>query len=182
MKYHVQPEQLYAGSEYTCKRQNPGIELPKKWQFLKVETVLKRSKKFKPGDVPRLDDPKKVTEFAADVLKELEISDRERMYSIFMDSNLQVIGIHEVTVGSVNASMAPPKELFRAAILANASAIVVVHNHPSGNLTFSQADLLVLRRIEQVAKLLEVQLLDFMVIGVDGQYASANEQGRMGIV
>ncbi len=176
MKYRSLPERLYGalGRRY---RGNPEVAIPKPWQFLKVETVIKRSPGWSLDRVPALDSPQRVVSFVREVLGDIEKSDRERVFSLFLDNGRRCLGIHEVTIGSTSASMMPPKELFRAAVIANATAVILVHNHPSGSVNFSADDRAVFKRLLQVGELLDIQILDFIALGHGGNYASATEQG-----
>lgn len=155
---------------------NPEWFLPKKWQYLKVETVMQRPRGWSINKVPQFQTPEAVTEFIADILSDLELSDRERMYSVLVDNSLRVLALHEVSVGSATETLAPPKELFRAAIIANAAGIFIVHNHPSGKLEFSAADRAVMQRLKKVGELMDVKVFDFIIIGHNGAFVSANTE------
>jgi DNA repair protein RadC len=175
--YKIQPERLYAGFDEVAK--NPAMELPPQWKFLQVETVLKRDAGWDPKKVPSFTKPEMIAEWISELLKHLETSDRERIYAIFLDQRNRPLGVHEVHVGTMTESVAHPRELFRAAIKANATGIVFVHNHPSGQMEFSGADLKLLDRLEEVSKLLGFRMLDFMVIGHGGEVLSASVTGRL---
>ena len=75
------------------------------------------------------------------------------------------LGRHRVTVGTATAALAHPREVFRAAILANACAIVCVHNHPSGDPAPSSADVQITRLLREASKTVEIDLLDHVIIG-----------------
>lgn len=158
------------------KSRNPELFLPRKWQFLKVETLLHRPKSWSLESAPLLNDPRAAIKFISELLADLDQSDRERLYSIFVDNSLRVVGVHEVTVGSATETLAPPRELFKAAIVANANGLFFIHNHPSGRLEFSTADKTSLERLKRVAQHLDIRLLDFIVIGLNGQHIAASEQ------
>jgi DNA repair protein RadC len=87
-----------------------------------------------------------------------------------------VLEIVEVYKGSVNSSQVRVGELFKDAIRTNSSAIIVVHNHPSGDPTPSPDDVAVTRAIVQAGKLLDIDVLDHMVIG-QGKWVSLKERG-----
>ncbi|MQA93063.1 MAG: DNA repair protein RadC, partial [Gemmatimonas sp.] len=85
---------------------------------------------------------------AAQVLQEyLEGADREQFVVLMLDAQNQLIGIHTVTVGTLDASLVHPREIFKPAILANAASILLAHNHPSGDPTPSAEDRSVTRQI-----------------------------------
>lgn len=88
-------------------------------------------------------------------------------------------GYHEVSRGSLTASIVHPREVFKAAILLNAATVIVAHNHPSGDPAPSPEDLALTRRLHDAGQLLGVDLLDHIVIGAHGQYFSFREAGRL---
>ncbi len=90
---------------------------------------------------------------ALEVLKD---SPNEQFVSIMLDTKLKVIGAHVVTVGTLDASLVHPREAFRAAIIANASAVIFAHNHPSGDCTPSREDMAVLDQMELAGKQLGI--------------------------
>lgn len=101
----------------------------------------------------------------------------EYMYMICMNTKNKIIGIFEISHGSVNASIASPREIFQKALLANAVSIILLHNHPSGDPTPSREDIEVTKRINDAGKIVGVQLLDHIIIG--DKYRSLKEKGYM---
>jgi len=116
------------------------------------------------------------TEAAALVEHEMSALEQEHLRVILLDTRNHVLDTVEVYKGSVNSSQVHVGELFKAAIRRNASAIIVVHNHPSGDPTPSPDDVAVTRAIIQAGKLLDVDVLDHMVIG-HGKCVSLKERG-----
>ena len=90
----------------------------------------------------------------------------------------RVIAIHEVSRGTLDSVLVHPREVFKAALLANAAAIIVGHNHPSGDPTPSPEDLALTRRLVQVGDILGIPVLDHVVVG-DGCSISFKETGRL---
>ena len=86
---------------------------------------------------------------------------------------------HELSRGTLDATLVHPREVFKVAFLANAAAILIAHNHPSGDPEPSGDDLSITRRLSEAGKLLGVELLDHLIIGHDGRYYSFSEAGRM---
>ena len=113
---------------------------------------------------------------AALVAYELCGLEQEHLRVMLLDTRNRVTAIIEVYIGSVNSSQVHVGELFRSAIRRNASAIIVVHNHPSGDPTPSPDDVAVTRAIVQAGKLLDVEVLDHLVIG-HGKWVSLKERG-----
>lgn len=102
----------------------------------------------------------------------------EVLYLICLDVKLKIIGIHEVSRGTIDASLVNQRELFKRALLNNAAKIYVVHNHPSGECEPSNADFAVTNKIRNAADLLDIKLVDHLIIG-DGTYYSFKEQGKL---
>ena len=90
----------------------------------------------------------------------------------------RVIGYHEVSRGTLDTALVHPREVFKAAILANAAAIILTHNHPSGDPTPSADDLTLTQRLVEAGRLLGIDVLDHIVIG-DGMWVSIMELGRI---
>jgi DNA repair protein RadC len=99
----------------------------------------------------------------------------EYMYMICMNVKNKVIGVFEISHGTVNASLVTPREVFQKALLANASSIIVLHNHPSGDCTPSREDIEVTKRLVEAGKIVNVDVLDHIIIG--DQYTSLKEKG-----
>jgi DNA repair protein RadC len=114
---------------------------------------------------------------AADLVKyEMSGFEQEHLRVILLDTRNRVLEIVEVYQGSLNSSPVRVGELFKAAVRRNAAAIIVVHNHPSGDPTPSPDDVAVTRAIVQAGKLLDIDVLDHLVIG-GGQCVSLKERG-----
>ena len=109
-----------------------------------------------------LDSPQAVMELMA---KELAQYDREVFCVLNMKSNGQIINMNMVSVGSINASLVIPREVFKSSILVNASAIIGLHNHPSGNVNPSKEDMLVTKKLQRCGQLLGIELLDHIIVG-----------------
>lgn len=126
-----------------------------------------------PEERPAINSP---ADAAALLQYEMSALEQEHLRVILLDRRNRVLEINEVYKGSVNSSQVRVGELFKDAVRANASAIVVVHNHPSGDPTPSPDDVAVTRAIAQAGKLLDVEVLDHIVIG-QGRWVSLKERG-----
>ena len=113
---------------------------------------------------------------AALVQAEMSLLEKEHLRTILLDRRNRVLEIVEVYQGSVNSSQVRVGEVFQAAIRRLSPAIIVVHNHPSGDPTPSPDDVAVTRAMVQAGKLLDVSLLDHLVIG-QGRWVSLKERG-----
>jgi DNA repair protein RadC len=110
----------------------------------------------------------------------LEGVDREHFIVLMLDQKNKVIGIHTVSIGSLTASVVHPREVFKPAILSNAAAIILAHNHPSGQPQPSQEDRVLTVRLVTAGKLLGISILDHVIIG-DGTsaYFSFADEGLL---
>lgn len=108
----------------------------------------------------------------------LEGQDRENFVVLLLDTKNKVIGINTVSVGTLNSSLVHPREVFKPAILSNAAAIILGHNHPSGHATPSNEDIETTKKLTAAGALLGIAVLDHIVVG-DNSYASLKENGYM---
>ena len=105
--------------------------------------------------------------------------DREVFLVIALSTANRIIGAHVAHMGTLDASVACAREVFRFALLVNARSVVVAHNHPSGNLEPSQADIRVSRDLKAAGEVMSIALLDSLVVGFDGRYTSLAERGLL---
>lgn len=94
--------------------------------------------------------------------------DREHFVAVLLSSRNTVIGIETISVGSLNASIVHPREVFKPAIIHSASAIALAHNHPSGDVTPSEEDLAITRRLKEAGQLLGIDLVDHVIVAESG--------------
>ncbi|MEX2374812.1 MAG: DNA repair protein RadC [Dehalococcoidia bacterium] len=117
---------------------------------------------------------------AAQVLEQyLDGADREHFVVLLLDTQNQIIGIHTVTVGTLDASLIHPREVFKPAILANAASVILAHNHPSGDPTPSAEDRSVTRLLTEAGVTIGIEVLDHVVVGDLHRYHSFKEAGTM---
>ncbi len=112
------------------------------------------------------------------IMEEMRYLAQEHFRALFLDTRNQVIGIRDITIGSLNASIVHPRETFKAAIQHTAAALIVAHNHPSGDPTPSSEDINLTARIVQAGELIGIPVLDHLIIG-DGRFISLKERGLM---
>jgi DNA repair protein RadC len=126
----------------------------------------------------KLDSPELVHDLVAPELRTLH---KESLRVLLLDTRYHFIRMEEVSLGSVNESIAHPREVFRPALIASAYAVIVVHNHPSGDPSPSQSDHSLTRRLAEAAELLQIKLLDHIIIGAPAEgrapYFSFKEAG-----
>ncbi len=110
------------------------------------------------------------------LLERMRYLDKEHFMVILLDTKNQVIAIEPVSVGILNSSLVHPREVFRESIRRGAAAIILAHNHPSGDPEPSRDDVEVTRRLVEAGKLLGIEVLDHLVFGEE-QYVSLRERG-----
>ena len=110
----------------------------------------------------KIDSPELVDQLVGGEMRMLR---KEEMRAVLLDTRYRLIRVEDVSSGTVNESIAHPREIFRPAVIASAYAVIVVHNHPSGDPSPSQADHSLTRRLAEAAELMQIKLLDHIIIG-----------------
>lgn len=117
-------------------------------------------------------------EAAIEILgKEISKYNRECFAIINLQTDCKVINFNICSLGSINATISSPAEAFKCALLANAASIIIMHNHPSGNLIPSNADIQVTKRFEECCDFMNIGFLDHIIVGEEGKYYSFREHG-----
>jgi DNA repair protein RadC len=126
----------------------------------------------------KLDSPELVHDLVAAEMRTLH---KESLRVILLDTRYHLLRMEEISLGSVNESIAHPRDVFRPAVISSAYALIVVHNHPSGDPSPSQSDHSLTRRLAEAAELLQIKLLDHIIIGAPAEgrlpYFSFKEAG-----
>jgi DNA repair protein RadC len=138
------------------------IELGKRLFLNKKVTIAQL---LKPGDV-------------FDSLKDIRESKKEHFVVLFLDSRNQQIHREIISVGTINASLVHPREVFEPAVKHLAVQVILAHNHPSGDLEPSEEDLSVNKRLVEAGKILGVEILDHIIVTKDS-YSSFKENGLL---
>jgi DNA repair protein RadC len=143
---------------------------------LTVRYAVRKDREGQPIVVGRvLDRP---SDAASALMTLLQDEPAEVFAILCLTTKYRVIAYHEVSRGTLDSTLAHPREVFKAALLANAAAIIATHNHPSGDPTPSPDDIDITRRLAAAGDVLGVPMLDHLVIG-DGRYYSFKEAGRL---
>ena len=114
------------------------------------------------------------------LMKEEAKVDRECVWVLHLNTKHRVIEKELVSVGTLNSSLIAPREIFKRAILNSAHAIIVVHNHPSGDPYPSPSDERAVTKLERAGYIIGIELLDYIIISPSGDYWSAREECYMG--
>jgi len=110
------------------------------------------------------------------LLPRMQHLEQEHLVSILLNTRNKVLHVHEIYVGSLNCSMIRVGEVFRAAIRRSAAAVIIAHNHPSGDPSPSPEDVAVTKQIVEACKLMDIDVLDHVIIG-HGRWVSLKEKG-----
>ena len=116
-------------------------------------------------EIIKISKPAAVYELVKD---ELINSDREILLSVMLTVKNDLIGVETVSIGSITESTTTPRDVFKSAILANAVAIIVCHNHPSGELTPSNEDIKITKQLIAAGELLGIKVLDHLIVSNRG--------------
>nr|WP_204251450.1 DNA repair protein RadC [Exiguobacterium sp. N4-1P] len=109
----------------------------------------------------------------------IQDDDREVFLVILLNTKNRVIAVHRAHVGSINSSIIHPREIFKSAILNNATSLIVSHQHPSGDPKPSLEDIEVTERLQEVGRIIGIKLLDHIVVGAGDDYVSLKAQGLL---
>lgn len=112
------------------------------------------------------------------LMTRMRYGDREEFRAILLNTKNQVLSIQTVSIGTTNSSLAHPREMLRAALKHGAVAVILAHNHPSGDPQPSPEDINVTRQLKEAGSMVGITVLDHVVIG-DGSYVSLKAQGML---
>ena len=110
------------------------------------------------------------------VMEDMRYLKKEYMKAILLNIKCGLVGIEEISVGSINSSIVHPREVFVPAIKRSCASVILVHNHPSGDPTPSQEDINITKRLVEGGKILGIEVVDHIIIG-DGKYVSLKDKG-----
>ena len=125
-------------------------------------TLARKMAKQIQREAPLLDTPEQIAEMFRE---ENRLRTVETFQAVFLNTRRRFIGTHAITQGTLDTLLVHPREVFKEAIAANAAAIVLLHNHPSGDPTPSEADIKVTRDLIRAGQLLKIEVLDHVILG-----------------
>lgn len=132
---------------------------------------------YKPGK--RIDAARQVRSsyHVSEVLREYGLADKtqENFVVLFLNSKHAILGIQTVAIGSLNEVTVHPREVFRGAIMAGAAAVIIAHNHPSGDTDPSTDDMRITQRLIEVGKLVGIPVLDHIILGEPRHFSFAED-------
>ncbi|SHJ92794.1 JAB domain-containing protein [Paramaledivibacter caminithermalis] len=114
---------------------------------------------------------------AFDLVKDMfKGADREIMIAAYLNTKNEPLAISKISIGSLNSAVIHPREIFKAAILANSASFILYHNHPSGNVNPSKEDIEITKRIKKAGEIIGIDLVDHLVVySEDNNYLSMRE-------
>ena len=127
---------------------------------------------------PKVCDSASIAKIFRDSFEDGEIEYREHFKVAYLNRSNKVVGIHTISIGGTSATIVDKKLIFTGALLANASSIIICHNHPSGNTNPSTPDDILTRSIVEAGSILDIKVLDHIIVTMQGYY-SYNDQGRL---
>lgn len=151
-----------------------GIGLAKAAQIKAAIELGRRLAAFRP-ERPVIKGPADAAHLLMDEMRYL---DREHFRTISLNTKNRVLAIDNVAVGSLNSSYVHPREVFKGPVRRSAAAVILVHNHPSGDPAPSLEDIQVTRRLVEAGKVLGIEVLDHLILG-DGSFVSMKEKGLL---
>ncbi|HMK59200.1 MAG TPA: JAB domain-containing protein [Nitrososphaeraceae archaeon] len=146
-----------------------------KHRYEVAEIQLSYKSNVRPSLRPKISGSKDAYNVLLENWNDSKIEFVEQFKVLLLNRANKVLGIFEVSNGSATGTVADPKLIFAAAIKGNACGIILAHNHPSGNLQPSQADIDLTKKMREGGKLLEIQVLDHVIVTTEGYYSFADE-------
>lgn len=126
-------------------------------------------------EAEKLNAPEKIVKLMQELLHMGKMAE-EYCYMIALNSVCRILGIFFISKGTVNASLITPRELYIRALLAGAVQVILCHNHPSGTVMPSDADIEVTNRVKKAGELVEVKLVDHIIIAGDSYYSFKEDE------
>lgn len=154
-------------------RKIKGIGIAKAVTVAAAVEIGKRLASLVPGERPSIMSPADAANY---MMPKLRYETKEHFVGILLSTKNHIIAAPTISVGTLNASLVHPRELFKEAINYSAASIILVHNHPSGDPTPSTEDIALTQNLVKAGKLLDISVLDHVIIG-DNKYVSLKEKG-----
>ncbi|WP_077327230.1 RadC family protein [Virgibacillus siamensis] len=152
-----------------------GIGTAKGVLLLSSLELGRRMSQYKPSERYVIRSPEDGADY---VMEEMRHLNQEHFVVLFLNTKNQIIHRQTIFIGSLNASIVHPREVYREAVKRSAASIICAHNHPSGDPSPSQEDIHVTRRLVESGKMIGIELLDHLVIG-DRKFVSLKEKGYL---
>ena len=170
----ISPDILVGGFHeiLDCPSMLKGIGRKKELAVLAVKELVRRLMKEDAQEVKIIHGPEDVTRYARHHFWQEQ---KERFAILLLNTKNHIIGLKDISVGSLTASIVHPREVFEAAVLHHAAAIILLHNHPSGDPTPSREDIKVTERLVKASNVMDIPILDHIILG-NGRFVSMKEK------
>jgi len=152
-----------------------GIKESKAAQIAACFEIARRLESFRDGEKPKINSPEDVYRHIYPIMREQK---KEMFIELCLDTKNHITREEIISVGSLNANIVHPREVFRFALTASAAHIIVAHNHPSGDPTPSREDIEITKKLVETGNIMGIPLLDHVIIG-DGRHFSMKEAGHI---
>jgi DNA repair protein RadC len=143
-------------------RQVKGVGRDKAVTLKAAFTLARKMAAEMRAEAPLLDTPERIADLLREESRQQEV---EQFRVVLLNTRRRLLGLETISQGTLDTLLVHPREVFKRAIAANASAVVLVHNHPSGDPTPSEADIKVTRDLIRAGQLLKIEVLDHVIIG-----------------
>ena len=170
-------------SEYSIKQlslanvsrlmQVHGVGKAKAAQIAAIFELARRLETFVEEPKRKICSPKDVYTLMYPKMREQK---KEKFITLCLDTKNQILKEEVISVGSLNASIVHPREVFKSALMESSASVIMIHNHPSGDPSPSREDIMVTEKLVEGGKLLGIDVLDHIIIG-DGRYVSLKDEG-----
>jgi DNA repair protein RadC len=161
-------------------KREPGVGPDKAATLVAAFALARRMEAEKRDESPVMDNPQTIVEYVREMNR---LKNVEEFHVLMLNTRRRLIRVDKISDGILDTVLVHPREVFKSAIAANAAAIVLVHNHPSGDPTPSEADVKVTRDLIRAGQLLKIEVLDHVILGSatkerPKEYASLRELGH----
>jgi len=143
-------------------RQVKGVGRDKAVALKSAFTLARRLASELRQDAPQLDNPERIADLLREANRAYQV---EHFQVVLLNTRRRLIRVEQISQGTLDTLLVHPREVFKSAIAANAAALVLVHNHPSGDPTPSEADIKVTRDLIRAGQLLKIEVLDHLILG-----------------
>lgn len=152
-----------------------GIKESKASQIAACFEIARRLESFNEGEKPKINSPEDVYRRIYPMMREQK---KEIFIELCLDTKNQIIKEGTISIGSLNANIVHPREVFKMALAESAAHIIVAHNHPSGDPTPSKEDIEITKKLVETGNIMGITVLDHVIIG-DGRHFSMKEAGHI---
>ncbi len=150
-----------------------GIKKMKAAQIMAVTEISRRMSRNSFKDKLKLNDPKSIADYYMEKVRYLT---REKVFVLYLSSSLNLLYEEQLSEGTIDRSLVSAGEVFKKALKINATCLILLHNHPSGDPTPSEADISITRKLIKSGEMLGIKVVDHIIIG-DKNYFSIAERG-----